>query len=418
MDKTQSTSSLPRRLPRKPKAESYPAESLAEDTSLAPNVSYFVADIEAPAPSPAAEVSVTPPPATPIKQQNLPPSIQMAQPTPSVDRIWQEPAPPETAPRPASEDRQKRPSNDDPKPGYARSSGVSRSRPIRRSGVSTARSSVSLPVARETRSREVFAAAQETTPLRVSAEDPVSAPISQVRQSKIRSVASRTSIPVLNNDTALPSTPVSPVTKSTDRRVPRKRKIPAGIALTVLSCILVAYSFTVGSIENEVDRLIVDSETIPAFVKSMLPWLPLLPLILLLGIVLWILAGMIGLRRTKHRVEALATSGETSVQQRKTKRRKAPLERFRDEAEKEGIGKDAAYQAWRLLQMYGPDSHILSVYDDLYVTLSMTQQQIQDVYQQLAPAARNTVSARSVLDLMRFVNSPQRSTALSQKAAR
>ena len=178
-----------------------------------------------------------------------------------------------------------------------------------------------------------------------------------------------------------------------------------------------AYSFAVGSIENEVDRLIVNSETMPAFVKSMLPWLPLLPLILLLGIVLWILAGMIGLRRTKHRVEALATSGE-SVQQRKTKRRKAPLERFRDEAEKEGIGKDSAYQAWRLLQMYGPDSHILSVYDDLHVTLSMTQQQIQDVYRQLVPSTERTVSARSVLDLMRFVNSPQRSTAQRQKSVR
>lgn len=228
-------------------------------------------------------------------------------------------------------------------------------------------------------------------------------------------MASRTSIPVRDDNTALPSAPVSRIAKSQSRRVARRRKIPAGIALTVLSCILVAYSFTVGSIENEVDHLIVNSETMPAFVKSMLPWLPLLPLILLLGIVLWILAGMIGLRRTKRRVETLAVSGERNAKQREAKRRKAPLECFRDEAEKEGIGKDAAYQAWRLLQIYGPDSHILSIYDDLHVTLNMTQQEIQDVYQQLAPSTKRTVSARSVLDLVRFVNFPQPSTTQRQK---
>ncbi|MEG9432915.1 hypothetical protein [Terriglobus sp. ADX1] len=257
-------------------------------------------------------------------------------------------------------------------------------------------------------------AAQEATPLRVSVEHPVSASIPQVRQSEIRSVTSRTSIHARNDDT-LSSASVSRVAKGTSRRSTRKRKIPAGIALTVLSCILVAYSFAVGSIENEVDRLIVNSESMPAFIKSMLPWLPLLPLILLLGIVLWILAGMIGLRRTKHRVETLAVSSEQDAQKREAKRRKAPLERFRDEAEKEGIGKDAAYQAWRLLQMYGPDSHVLSIYDDLHVTLSMTQQQIQDVYQQLAPSSERTASARSVLDLMRIVNSPQRKTTQRQK---
>ncbi|MEZ2345625.1 hypothetical protein [Terriglobus sp. RCC_193] len=217
---------------------------------------------------------------------------------------------------------------------------------------------------------------------------------------------------------AIPSPPVSRVAKSTSRRVARKRKIPAGIALTVLSCALVAYSFTVGSIENEVDRFIVNSDSTPAFMKSILPWLPLLPLILLLGIVLWILAGMIGLRRTRRHRETLAASGEQAVQQRETRRRKAPLERFRDEAGKEGIGKDAAYQAWRLLQMYGPDSHILSIYDDLHVTLSMTQQQIQDVYQQLAPSTERMASARSVLDLVRLANLPQRNTAQRQKSAR
>jgi|GEM_PF-4579260 len=410
MDKTQPSSSLPRRLPRKPQAASYLAESFAEDTSLAPNVAYYAEDIPAP---PAPKVSATALPSKPIKQQCLPPGANIVQHAPLMERTAQGQTPSETAPAPASENRRNRPSHDDPKPGYARSSGATRSRPSRRSGVSIARPSASVSKIRETRSRGV-SEAHETTPLRVSAERPASASIPQVRQSE----TSRASIPVRNDETALPSASISRVEKGTSHRIAhnRTRKIPAGIALIVLSCILVAYSFAVGSIENEVDRLIVNSETMPAFVKSMLPWLPLLPLILLLGIVLRILAGMIGLRHTKHRVEALATSGETSSQQRKTKRRKAPLERFRDEAEKESIGKDAAYQAWRLLQMYGPDSHILSIYDDLHVTLNMTQQQIQDVYQQLAPSAERTVSARSVLDLMRFVNSPQRRTAQHQKA--
>ncbi|WP_198137523.1 hypothetical protein [Terriglobus sp. TAA 43] len=205
--------------------------------------------------------------------------------------------------------------------------------------------------------------------------------------------------------------------KRTSRRASRKRRIPAGIALAVLSSILVTYSFAVGSIENEVDRSIVNSDTMPVFFKSMLPWLPLLPLVLLLGIVLWILAGMIGLRRAKHRMESPSAGSEKTVEQRETKHRKAPLELFRDEAEKEGIDKDAAYQAWRLLQRYGPDSHVLSIYDDLHSTLGMTPQQIQRVYQQLAPSAEKTVSPHSVLDLMRFVNSPQQNTAHRQKAA-
>lgn len=417
MDKPQLSSSLPRRLPRKPKAAIHPSENFAEDTSLAPNIAYFAEvaeDIEAPSLQPAPEVSIAPPPPTPIKQQALPPSTKITQPAPLVNRAAREQAPPEVFPAPDSENQPDRPSHDDPKPGYARLSGASRSQPSRRSGVSSAvRSSANVPVVRETRRREA-SEAHETIPLRVSAERPVATSPPQVRQSNLRSVASQPSIPARNDDPT--SAPLSRVTKSTSRRA-RKRKIPAGIALTVLSCILVAYSFTVGSVENEVDRLIVNSESMPAFIKSMLPWLPLLPLILLLGIVLWILAGIIGLRRTRHRVETLGVSGEQDAQKGEAKRRRAPLERFRDEAEKEGIGKDAAYQAWRLLQMYGPDSHILSVYDDLHVTLSMTQQQVQDVYQQLAPSAERTVSARSVLDLMRFVNSPQRATAQRQRTA-
>ncbi|SDF35403.1 hypothetical protein [Terriglobus roseus] len=233
----------------------------------------------------------------------------------------------------------------------------------------------------------------------------------------MQDTASRLPVAARNDDSSAASAPISRVAKNTSRRVAHKRKISAGVALAVLSGVLVAYSFTVGSIENEVDRLIVNSESMPAFVKSLLPWLPLLPLILLLGTVLWILAGMIGLRRTRRRPNTLVASGEASAEQRKAKRRKSPLEQFRDEAEKEGIGKDAAYQAWRLLQRYGPDSHILSVYDDLQVTLSMTQHQIQGVYKHLVPANEKPVSVRSVLDLMRLANSPPRNTAQHQKTA-
>jgi hypothetical protein len=384
MDTTQASSSLPRRLPRHPKAASHPTKIVNEHIPLAPNVSYFVEDnIEAPAPLEPG-VSVTPFARTETKEKNDPDCADIVQSMQIADSALREQNPSEDA------------SRNDLKAGYARLSVPSRLRPSQPLGFSSAaRPSRDVPASRNAGNRKA-SDTRETTLTRVSAGHHGSAAIPRTPQGETQSIASLRS-------------------KGTSRRVTRKRKVPAGIALIVLSCVLVAYSFTIGSIENQVDRLIANSESMPAFAKSMLPWLPLLPLILLLGIVLWIPAGMIGLRRAKQRVATLATSSEEAVQKVETKRRKAPLERFRGEAEKEGIDKDAAYRAWRLLQRYGPDSHILSIYDDLHATLSMTQQQIQDVYQQLAPSAGKTVSARSVLDLMRLANSLQRSNAQHQK---
>lgn len=416
MDKTQISSSLPRRLPRQPKAAPQPGERAAEDHSLAPNISYFPEEVEA-RNLPELGVSAVPLLSAPVEEQTLPPSTEIVEPVPIADPELKEQAVANVEPVPTLENRRNRPSDDDPKPGYARLSGASRSRPSRPSGISRAsRPSVSVPAVPENFDRRE-SEAREVAPLGVSQEHPVSIVAAALLQETTQDKASRPSIPVRNNDTATPSAPLSRVVKSPSRRAAHKRKIPGGIALAVLSCVLVAYSFSVGSIENEVDRLIVNSESMPAFMKSILPWFPMLPLILLLGTVLWILAGMIGLRRTRHRAASLAISGEKSAQQKETKRRKAPLELFRDEAEKEGFGKDAAYQVWRLLQRYGPDSHILSIYDDLQVKLGMTQHQIQRVYQQLVPANEGTVSPRSVLDLMRLANAPRQNTAQRPKTA-
>jgi hypothetical protein len=177
--------------------------------------------------------------------------------------------------------------------------------------------------------------------------------------------------------------------------------------------LLVCYSFAVGPIESYLESQLVSSAGQSSALVTLIPWISLTPVILLLGGVLWIIAGLIGLRHVKPRARKARPADSKSSSKRKKERRKSPLELFREEAAKEDIDGTAAYQAWRLLQPFGPDSHVLSIYDELEGTLGMRPKDIQSVYRQLAPLEHqeDRFHFRTVLDLLRIVKQASLSKA-------
>jgi hypothetical protein len=181
----------------------------------------------------------------------------------------------------------------------------------------------------------------------------------------------------------------------------------------VFSVLLVGYSFAVGPIESYLEAQLVGSTGSSGTLMTLVPWISLVPVILLLGGVLWIIAGLIGFRHVKPRARKARPAANRSRRKRKKERRKSPLEQFREEAEKEGVDGTTSYQVWRLLQPFGPDSHVLSVYDEFEGTLGMRPKDIQSVYQQLVPAEyqEERFRFRTVLDLIRIVKQASLSKA-------
>lgn len=302
----------------------------------------------------------------------------------------QEPAPSDSKPGIASVG--------DPKPAYARPSGPSRSRPSRPSGsFLAARPSGAFPTAEI--SKATF----------VSNEDKRSGEFASA------------SIPTTNTTPRF-SGEVSAVGDFAQETLPpriatsaRKRRASASAvpALIALSLLLVGYSFAVGPLESYLESLLVGSAGQSSALMTLVPWISLLPVILLLGGVLWIIAGLIGLRHVKPRTRKARPAEGRPGGKRKKDRRKSPLEQFREEAAKEGIDGTTAYQVWRLLQPFGPDSHVHSVYDELEGTLGMRPKDIQSVYQQLVPAEHQEerFRFRTVLDLLRIVKQASLSKA-------
>lgn len=278
----------------------------------------------------------------------------------------------------------------DPKPAFARPSGLSRSRPSRPSG--------NFPVAR---SSGAFPAAESSKDTFVRNEDKRSGGFATA------SVPTADAPPQFSGE-------VPPVGNFSHEASPsriatsaRKRRVSASTvpALIALSILLVGYSFAVGPIESSLESLLGGSAGPSSTLMTLVPWISLFPVILLLGGVFWIIAGLIGLRHGKPQARKARPADGKAGRKRKQERRKSPLELFREEAAQENIDGTAAYQAWRLLQPFGPDSHVLSVYDELEGTLGMRPKDIRSVYQQLVPVEHqeDRFHFRTVCDLLRMV---------------
>ena len=286
----------------------------------------------------------------------------------------------------------------DPKPAFARPSGRSRSRPSRPSGAfAAARLSGSFPAA-ETATESPAPGELKRSREFVSANVPVA------EQSP------RVSTQVAAFDDA--DTDVSPsrVTKSVRKRRVSASAVPALIGFSIL---LVGYSFAVGSVEGYLESLLLSPDGSHTTLRGFVPWIALTPVVLLLGGVLWIIAGLIGLRHVKPRVKRTRSADGKTRRRRKKERRKAPLELFREEALNEEIDGEAVYQCWRMLQPFGPDHHVLSIYDELEGTLGMRPKDVYAIYQQLVPAhhKEDRYNFRTVLDLLRMVKQASLSKA-------
>jgi len=172
-----------------------------------------------------------------------------------------------------------------------------------------------------------------------------------------------------------------------------------------LSGLLVGYSFSVGAIESYLETLVVGSAGASSVLITLVPWVSLIPVGLLLAGVLWILAGLIGLRHVKPRARKTRAGATVSARRRKKERRKSPLELFREEAAEEDIDGDTAYQVWRLLQPLSPDNHVLSIHDDLEETLELRPKAMESIIRQLIPAQFHDANfrIRIILDLLRVV---------------
>lgn len=340
---------------------------------------------------PAEEFVLPEPPARPSRYSAAPPLPPPPVPAPAP------PVPPPAPPRQTTEKQsgqqpvvqESKLSSGDPKPAFARPSGPSRSRPSRPSGaIAAARLSGSFPVAEPSRSTFVgdetrrsgeFAAAN------IAPADIAPRLSGQTDVAKVEQEASP-----------------SRVTNVARRQRPSRSTVPA---LILLSVMLVGYSFAVGPIESYLESQLIHSSGPTGTLMTLVPWVSLLPVLLLLGSVLWIIAGLIGLRHVKQRARKSRAGDTVAGRKRKKERRKAPLELFRDEAATEDIDATTAYQTWRVLQPFGPDNHVLSIHDEFENALGMRPHDVQSVFQQLAPAEFHAGSfrLRTVLDLLRVL---------------
>jgi hypothetical protein len=116
---------------------------------------------------------------------------------------------------------------------------------------------------------------------------------------------------------------------------------------------------------NSPDQL--EGSTLVAVAQRTIPYLVMLPPLLLLYGVLTSVASFIGLRRSK-------------LQKERSKRGKiSPLDRFKEQADSEGVLPRYAYQAYLLLEQHLPNGHELGIGDRLEDDLALSPAQVRTV---------------------------------------
>ena len=151
--------------------------------------------------------------------------------------------------------------------------------------------------------------------------------------------------------------------RSTDR-TPRDNWTGA-ILVGALSLALVAYAFNIASLQGAakgyLEGLVSSGEgaSIAASLARALPWLLLMPVLVLFYGILHTLLGLIGLRRKKQRTTA------------RRRRQKSPFDLFKAAALAQGIPARIAYQGFQILQPHVPEGRTLGLGDSLETDLGL-----------------------------------------------
>ncbi len=146
--------------------------------------------------------------------------------------------------------------------------------------------------------------------------------------------------------------------------------------ITALSVLLIAYAFSYSTIQTAAETIVagwnspdqLEGSTLVAVAQRTIPYLVMLPPLFLLYGVLTSVAGFIGLRRSKRQKERSKQGGKVS-----------PLDRFKEQAESEGVRPRYAYQAFLLLEQHLPNGHELSIGDGLENDLALSPAQVRTV---------------------------------------
>lgn len=271
----------------------------------------------------------------------------------------------------------------DPKSASARTSTIQRSRPPRPSEqYAAAGTSGEFAVARKSGS---FPTA-ETPGARGTGEMPAVAIGSRAVTKAVRSLPDEAESVAQNAPTPRPA-----------RR--NAGKSVAGMVLASLA--LVAYAFQIGPLQSAADAAASPLTARSSALATLMPWLLVVPAILLFGLIIWLLAGIIGLRRTENR----------SGQPRDAKPSKTPLNQFKSAAQRQGVENRTAYRGWRLLEAACGTDHPITLDSYLAEDLELSPREVRAVHLQLLkdlsrhtdPAMR-LPSTETVLDLLRAVD--------------
>ena len=278
-----------------------------------------------------------------------------------------------------------------PKPASVRTSGIQRQRPLRPSGQYAAGgTSGESPVA------------------------PISGSLATAKTPGARPVARGTGeLPVAalrSREMAAPARPqrasvnTVPSANRTDASAPRPGRRSKGksvVGMVLASVALVAYAFLIGPLESAADAAASPLTSGSAAFATLLPWLLVVPAILLFGFIIWLLAGIIGLRRTENR----------AAQPRDEKPAKTPLNQFKSAAQRQGLENRTAYRGWRLLEAACGTDQPITLDSYLAEDLELSPREVRAVHLQLlkdlsrhSDPAMRLPPAETVLDLLRAVD--------------
>ncbi len=190
----------------------------------------------------------------------------------------------------------------------------------------------------------------------------------------------------------------------------------------MLSLALVAYAFNIDSLQTTADTALnrlnssaqAQGSVVMPLVMQIMPYLLLLPALILFYAVLSTLASLIGLRRNRSRKGKIAAE----------RARKRPLEEFKEAAHREGVRPEFAYHAYLLLQPFVTPGTELTLRTHLEDDLHLRPSQIRDVQSQLLRATSRDfdpavpfATVDTALELMlfaqRFPRRSQINTAMS-----
>ena len=155
----------------------------------------------------------------------------------------------------------------------------------------------------------------------------------------------------------------------------------SAITIGVLSFLLLAYAFNIGNLQTGADHLLAGLNTsaqaggnaaVPILSK-IIPWLLLIPVLVLFYAIMVTLARAIGLSRK----EAVSKARESQ---------KRPLDEFKKAADREGVRNRYAYQGYLLLQPFVPVGEVLQIDHTLEAHLGMTPNQVREVHLNLLRA--------------------------------